>query len=305
MILYSVVIPVYNSATSLEELCSRIHSTFAELGSAFELIFVDDYSEDRSWQVLQRLKVKFPDTVKLIRFARNYGQHSATFCGFQNAKGDFVISLDDDLQNAPEDIPKLIQKQKETLTELVYGVGEKQHALWRKMGSGILRSGSKLLEGGPHKGSSFRLLSRSLIDQILQHNRHFIFLDEVLFWYTNEIAFATVVHYSRPNGRSGYSVRKLLGLVARSTLFYSTWPLKVMTLGGLFLSSLSFIAGMFFVILRFVYDVPVKGFTALMVTILFSTSLVLLCFGVIGGYIKHIFIVLNSKPMYSIAQKEL
>jgi glycosyltransferase involved in cell wall biosynthesis len=305
MVLYSVVIPVYNSATSLEELYARIHSTFSERGTAFEVLFVDDYSEDHSWQVLQLLKVKYPDTVKLIRFARNYGQHSATFCGFQNAKGDFIISIDDDLQNAPEDIPKLIQKQKETLTELVYGIGAKKHAFWRKWGSGILRSGSKLLEGGPHKGSSFRLLSRSLVDQVLQHNRHFIFLDEVLFWYTNEIAFETVAHYSRPNGRSGYSLRKLLGLVARSTLFYSTWPLKVMTLGGLFLSSLSFIAGMVFIILRFVYDVPVKGFTALIVTILFSTSLVLLCFGVIGGYIKHIFIVLNSKPMYSIAQKEL
>ncbi|MFT5862438.1 MAG: glycosyltransferase involved in cell wall biosynthesis [Flavobacteriales bacterium] len=305
MNLYSVVIPVYNSAVSLEELYARIHSAFKEFGSAFEVIFVDDYSEDSSWRVLQDLKVQFPETVKLIRFARNYGQHSATFCGFQHAKGDFVISLDDDLQNAPEDIPKLIQKQRDTLTELVYGIGGKQQTFWRKMGSGILRSGSKLLEGGPHKGSSFRLLSRSLVDQVLQHNRHFIFLDEVLFWYTNEIAFETVPHYSRPNGSSGYSLRKLLGLVARSTLFYSTWPLKVMTLGGLFLSSMSFIAGLTFVILKFVYDVPVRGFTALMVTILFSTSLILLCFGVIGGYIKHIFIVLNSKPMYSIAQKNL
>lgn len=305
MILYSVVIPVYNSAASLEELCGRIHNTFTELGVSFEVIFVDDYSADRSWQILQLLKVQFPDTVKLIRFSRNYGQHSATFCGFQNAKGNFVISIDDDLQNAPEDILKLIQKQNDTRTDLVYGVGDKQHAFWRKMGSGILRSGSKLLEGGPHKGSSFRLLSRSLIDQVLQHNRHFIFLDEVLFWYTNEIAFESVTHYARPNGRSSYSLRKLLGMVARSTLFYSTWPLKVMTLGGLFMSSLSFIAGIIFIILRFFYDVPVRGFTALIVTILFSTSLILLCFGVVGGYIKHIFIVLNSKPMYSIAHKEL
>lgn len=305
MILYSVVIPVYNSAVSLEELYARIHATFTDLGDTFEVVFVDDYSEDRSWQVLQLLKAQYPETVKLIRFSRNYGQHSATFCGFQNAKGDFVISIDDDLQNAPEDIPKLIQKQKDTLTDLVYGVGVKQHSFWRKLGSSILRSSSKLLEGGPHKGSSFRLLSRGLVDQILQHNRHFIFLDEVLFWYTNEIAFETVVHYKRPNGRSGYSLRKLFGMVARSTLFYSTWPLKVMTLGGLLLSSLSFIAGIIFIIARFVYDVPVRGFTALIVTILFSTSLILLCFGVIGGYIKHIFIVLNSKPMYSIAQKVL
>ncbi|MEQ3656785.1 MAG: glycosyltransferase family 2 protein [Dokdonia sp.] len=305
MKLYSIVIPVYNSSSTLDELYQRLAATLQGLQLRFEVIFVDDDSTDSSWAILSQLKQNHKDSIKLIRLSRNYGQHSATFCGLQHASGDFLITIDDDLQNAPEDIASLIDTQTTTQAELVYGIGPKQHALWRKVGSKVVRSGNKRLEGGPHKGSSFRLIVRELVDQILQHKRHFIFLDEVLFWYTNAISFTQVTHHPRPSGKSGYSLSKLIRLVAQSTLFYSTWPLRVMTWGGLLLSSVSFLAGLVFIILRFVYDVPVKGFTALIVTILFSTSLILLCFGIIGSYIKHIFIVLNSKPMYAIAQKEL
>lgn len=303
--IYSIVIPVYNSEETLVPLLSRLKQVFQDNNLEYEVILVDDNSVDNSWNILKQLKKENEAHLRLIRFTRNYGQHSATFCGLQQAKGDVIITMDDDLQNIPEDITLLLKKQELTQTDLVYGVGNKKHSWWRKIGSNIVRTGNKHLQGGPHQGSSFRLINRSLVDNLLQHNRHFIFLDEVLFWYTNEISYEVVTHHKRPEGKSGYSLGKLVQLAARSTLFYSTWPLKLMTIGGIILSLLSFIAGIYFIILKFLYEVPVQGFTALIVTVFFSTSLVLLCFGIIGTYIKHMYTVLNNKPMFSIAEKVL
>jgi len=305
MSLISVVVPVYNSASSLEALITRIHQSFQNNENESELILVDDFSSDGSWSKLLELKNQYKDWIKIVRLSRNYGQHSATFCGLRHSSGDLVITIDDDLQNSPEDILNLVKRQELSQAKLVYGVGEKQHSFWRKFASKVVRTGNRRLEGGPHQGSSFRLMTRDLADELLQHNRHFIFLDEVLFWYTNDISFESVTHHKREKGKSGYSLRKLVGLVTKSTLFYSTWPLKLMTLGGLLLSLLSFIVGVYFIGLKFFYDVPVPGFTALIVTILFSTSLVLLCFGIIGSYIKHMYTLLNNKPMFSIAEKHI
>jgi len=124
--MYSVIIPVYNSQNTLEELFERIDKCFEQHQLKYELIFVDDGSEDHSWQVLRKLKENYNEKIKAIRFVRNFGQHNAVFCGLSYATGEFIITLDDDLQHPPEEIPKLIEKHKKTSSELVYGFYKKK-----------------------------------------------------------------------------------------------------------------------------------------------------------------------------------
>lgn len=304
---YSVIIPVYNSEESLKELCERLIAVFnaTEKNSGYELIFVDDFSKDSSWQVLTELKENYPDTVKIIRLSKNYGQHNATFCAFSFINSDYVITIDDDLQHAPEDIPTLIDKIESEALDLVYGIDKNTNHSLKNAGSQLWKKGSKAVEGALGEGSSFRILSSDLVEKIRNHKQHFIFLDELFYWYTNYIGFALVEKHPRKHGETGYSFRNTFNFITSITLLYGTWPLKLMTYGGALFSFLSFIVGLFFIFKKIILGIDVEGFTAIIVAISFSTSLILLCFGIIGKYLNNIYIVLNNKPTFSIRERRL
>lgn len=302
---YSVVIPVFNSASMLEELNERLIQTLQNESNDFEIIYVDDDSTDRSWETLLRLKQKYKEVVKLVRLAKNYGQHSATLCGLKFATGTFIVTIDDDLQNAPEDIPRLIEKQQETQAELVYGIGKKQHSKFRKAASSAWKQSSKTFEKGLGEGSSFRLFGSELKDKMIPHQQSIIFLDELLFWYTGNIQFVEVPHYPRKDGKSGYTPLKLLKFIIKLTFNYSTVPLKLMTIMGVVLSIGSFLLGLWFVVRKLFFNVSVPGFTATIVTILFSTSIILIGIGIIGKYLSNIMKLLNNRPSFSIQETKL
>lgn len=296
---YSVVVPVFNSQSSLEELFGGLKAVFNGIGS-FEVIFVDDGSSDNSWEVLTRLKTEHPEQITAIRLSKNFGQHNATFCGFGFAKGDWVITIDDDLQTPPEEIRKLIETAARTEAELVYGFyGRKHHSKIRNLGSASLKKSSRWLRNAPGEGSSFRLISSGLLEKIMHHRQNFIFLDEVLLWYTDDIAFAEVTHIPRKYDRSGYTFRSLLRLMSNIILYYTMVPLRLLVYGGFFLSLTTLIIGIWFIIKKLFFDVPL-GFTALIVAILFSSSIILFSLGVIGEYLSRIYQVQNQKPPYSI-----
>lgn len=298
-IAYSVVVPVYNSDALLEELFIRLTKVMGGLGRNYEMIFVDDGSSDRSWEVLKKIKAEHPDGFTAIRLAKNFGQHSATFCGFSFAKGNSVITLDDDLQCPPEEIPKLIKTMEETDAELVYGIyKKKQHSAVRNISSSSFKRLSGLF-GSQTKGSSFRLISGRIINKILDHHHHFVFIDEILHWYTDFIGYVTVEHHPRKYKRSGYSGGKIWKFFANVMYHYSTAPLKVMVYGGLISSVFFFILSIYFILRKILMNVPL-GYTSLIVAILFSTSLILLSLGVIGEYLSRIYMVQNKKPLFSV-----
>jgi undecaprenyl-phosphate 4-deoxy-4-formamido-L-arabinose transferase len=299
---YSVIVPVFNSEQSLEELFSGIQQVFADMGATFEVIFVDDCSPDGSWAVLERLKKQFPDTVTAIRLSKNFGQHNATICGMGFAKGEFVITIDDDLQVPPAEIRKLIAAREPDEAELVYGRFErKRHSITRNIGSRGLKTSSKLLHGSKGEGSSFRLISRSLADKILKHQHNFIFLDEILQWYTDDISFTPVVHLPRKYKQSGYTFRKLIYMITNILMYYTLVPLKFLVYGGLIFSLITFAFGMFQIIKKLVFNVPL-GYTSLIVAILFSTSIILFSLGIIGEYLRRIYQSQNMKPPFSISK---
>lgn len=297
----SIVIPVYNSSESLSELFQRIQNEMSRLQLEFEIIFVDDASKDNSWEIIQKLKTENAGTITGVRMARNTGQHLALMCGFNFAKGNLLVTMDDDLQQSPEDIEKLIRKQSETSADLVYGVYPKRSStMMRKTGSYFIRKASKYTAQTIGEGSSFRLFSRDLVDKIRDHFHSFVFIDELVYWHTTEIETVEVSHSPRKSGKSGYSIFSLTKMFSDIVINYTAIPLRIMTWGGVTLSIISFLMGIWFILKKIFLKTTVPGFTATIVVVLFSTSILLICMGIIGQYLYKIFNHQMGKPPYTI-----
>lgn len=300
MIDYSIVVPVYNSEDSLVELFERIVVVFSDLKKTFEVIFVEDCGTDNSWAVLTNLKEKNPELIKAIKLNKNFGQHNATMCGFAFAKGDRIITIDDDLQNPPEEIKKLIETFEANNSDVTYGIyAKKQHSLGRNMLSKGVKKTNKIFLKGNDNGSSFRIINSRLVKKMMELNTTFIFIDEVIQWYTNKISFVVVKHNKREHNKSGYNSIKLFLLASNLTYYYTNIPLKLMVYGGMIISFFSFLLAIKFMLQKLFYDVPL-GYTSMIVAILFSTSIIVFSLGVIGGYLSRIQEVQNKKPQFDI-----
>lgn len=298
----SIVIPVYNSSESLLELQERIHATMTGTGKSYELILVDDGSKDTSWKVLNEVKAIGGDNVIAIRLEKNVGQHNAIICGFNFSRGELIITMDDDLQHPPEEIPKLIAQYEKTKPEVVYGIYKtRKHGRMRSAGSYLVQKSAKYFS--EHKGdigSSFRLFTRYLVDKVKSHPQNFVFIDEIIHWYTGDIDIVQVDHHSRKQGKSTYTIFKLTKLYFSILINFTAWPLRIMTFGGLFASLISFAVGLLYIIKKVFFNVDVEGFTALIVAITFSSSLILMSLGIIGQYLYKIYQHQNGKPPYAV-----
>ncbi len=299
---YSIVIPVYNSENSLEELVLRLRTCLDQLEGGYEIILVNDGSQDNSWNRLKTIRKENENNLIIVDLSRNYGQHNAQLCGLNLSAGEFVFTIDDDLQIPPEEIPKLIARQKEEKAEVVYGIyPDKQHASYRNLGSKLVEkliSRFGLSEG---KGSSFKLISRSLVDKICQSRFEYIYLDEIIGWYSDRIGFQEVDHHVRKSGNSGYSFYNLITITLRIILNYTALPLKVMTYGGLTASIICFALGIYYIYDKLVNDIQL-GFTSIIVAITFSTGIILFCLGIIGEYIRRLFFIQQYKPPFFIRE---
>lgn len=296
--LYSVVVPVYNSENTLNELYNLLKDFFSKSDTPFEIIFVEDSSKDKSWEILLEIKMNNPDDhISLIKLTKNFGQHKATLCGINASKGDYLITIDDDLQVYPDEIGKMIHTLRAENADLVYGnYRNKKHSGFRNLGS---RTMNKALMKEIGYASSFRIFTREMADKILTQHRDFVNLDEMLFWFTGNIYFADVEHHSGKKNKSGYSTIGLFRQVKNVVLYSTNLPLKFMVYGGITFSFLSFFMGGYFIFRKLFYKVPM-GYTSLIVAILFSTSILMLSMGVIGEYLSRIYQAQNKKPPYLI-----
>ncbi len=298
----SVVVPVFNSDKTLHELFSRLKDVFEQIEQDFEVLFVDDFSSDRSWDVIRQLKEEHPSVVTGIRLATNTGQHNATLCGLFFSAGDMMITIDDDLQVPPEEIPKLIDHYQHTNADVVYGIyANKKHSSFRNLGSKIMEKIIQNYANSPGKGSSFKLIKGDIAHQITKLNHTNIFLDEIIGWFTDDIQYVEVEHIERKEGQSGYSTLKLIFTTTNILVNYTALPLRMMTYGGLFFALLFFCLGIYYIYNKIFYAVQL-GFTSLIVTIFFATSLILLCLGIIGEYIRRLYLSYQNKPAFSVKE---
>lgn len=300
---YTVVVPVYNSAGTLVELCDRIKATFEGMGSSFEIILVNDCSADNSWEVIRSIKQNLGDKLLAIHLRKNFGQHKALLCGFQYSRGEYVITLDDDLQFFPEDIKLLAERIHNTQSDMVYGsyADERQHSKVRKLGSGFVGYIFEKFGNTMGTGSSFKIIHNSVIEKIKHYNHSFTFIDEILSWHTTKIEWQPVRHAPRREGQSGYSLTKLVLLTLNLIFSYTTVPLRFMTWFGFvsFWVCLGFV--IFFIYQRIMFGAQL-GFTALIVSIFMSTGLILFSLGIIGEYLNRLFALQHRKPPYLIQE---
>ncbi|MEC9489941.1 MAG: glycosyltransferase family 2 protein [Halanaerobiales bacterium] len=223
--LISIVIPVYNGENSLVELYSGIKKTAAANKLEFELILVDDHSSDQSYQEI--LKLHNQDSrVKGIRLAQNFGQQNAIFCGFNYAVGDYIITMDDDLQHRPEDISLLYQKIKESY-DVVYAIPEERtYSFYRRLGSKLTNCLFNLIT--PKKGktgvSSFRIITEEMLEKITDTDKSFIYLSAIILKEEPEIANIYTRQEQRKYGQSNYNFLKLLKLFLKLYIYYGKLP---------------------------------------------------------------------------------
>ncbi len=294
---YSVVIPVYNSVDSLPIISKELIDLFNSISATFEIIFIDDFSTDGSRQSLIELAKKKEANIKSILLQKNFGQHNATICGLGFAQGKWIITMDDDLQHPTKEVIKLITSQKESDSEIVYGIftKKKRHSLIRNIGSKVIKHSSRLLRKTPGEGSSFRLMTNRLAKELSKHRLSFLFIEEIVTWYTHNISFVEVEHHPRRFKQSNYSGLSLIKLVSNLVIYYTGAPLKMMVYTGFTISFISLIMGLVYIVKKIFFNVPL-GYTSLITAILFSTSLILLSLGIIGEYLSRIYMAQNQRP---------
>jgi undecaprenyl-phosphate 4-deoxy-4-formamido-L-arabinose transferase len=209
---YSVIIPVYNGEETVEALFEKTNHFFEHARLHFEMIFVHDCGPDNSWEVLTNLKQKYSDTIKLIKLSRNYGQHNAIICGIENAHGDFVITMDEDLQHNPQDIKSLIAEQAKNDYDVVYGNYEmREHSFVRNTGSWFLKKMiAKSIPNIHPDYSAFRLIKMDIAKALVNMQNSYTFLDGYIAWITTHCGSCTVSHAPRQGGKSAYNVKKLV-----------------------------------------------------------------------------------------------
>ncbi len=295
---YSIIVPVYGAQNSLVLLNNSIKEFF-ENKYTYEIIYINDCSLDDSWGVLKKIKSE-NDCVTIINFNRNFGQHAATICGFKHSKGDYIITIDDDLEAHPKEIEKLIASQEQTNADLVYGVYKKlNQTIIRKILTNIYKFLSKVEGDKKGKGSSFRLLKKSLAKKISDNHKQFVFIDELCLWYTSKIDFIETESNKNYIHKSRYSISSLFSLSGNVILFSSTFPLKFVTRMGVGLATINFIIGIHYLLKKIFLKTPVDGYTSLIVSILFSTGLIIFCIGIIAQYLSQVLKSVNNAPCYS------
>ncbi len=300
---FSVIIPVYNSEKTLDELFRRIDQVFNQIEKTYEIIFVEDCGQDRSWEILMEIKRRHSDKVTIVKLGKNYGQHNAIMCGFNMAHGRFIITIDDDLQVPPEEIPKLVDHQRKSGSDVVYGIyKQKMHGFSRNLGSRIIQKIFRYVFDTKGDITSFRLIRHEIIQKVQSHKQNFVFVDGLLHWYTSRITRTETSHEPRKAGRSGYTFSKLFRLSANLLFNFTTLPLRMVVYAGFFISIISFFIGTVFILRKLVYNVPV-GYTSIIVTLFFMSGLLLLVMGVIGEYLSRLYSLQNDKPQYSIREK--
>lgn len=305
MPILSVVIPVYNEAGSLPELYARLHESLEGYGKPYEIVFVDDGSTDGSFEQLVELHGQDP-RVRVIRFVRNFGQQMAVLAGLRQVRGEVVVLIDADLQTWPEDIPLLVEKLEEG-HDLVFGLRQNRaDSLVRRMGSRfvgwLLRKYTGLQV--PDSSCGFIAVRRNLLEAAVSSNEKSRLLLATLAWLAGgKAASVPVRHAARKHGETKYSMGQLVGLTLNLICSYSSAPLRLSLLVGIFVALLSGGAFVWFVSAA-LFDVPGPHGSAwfLGAEMGFLGGLQLIFIGIVGEYLARVYRETRDQPLYVVGE---
>ncbi len=301
---YSVVIPVYNSTATLPELVNRLQAVFTGMGESHEVIFVDDGSPNPdTWPMLGTLSSEHTH-VRSIRLARNFGKAGAVMCGLRHAEGQWIVTMDDDLQQAPEDIPQLAERREH---DVVIGAfaNTRCHSPLQRLTSWIKNCFDAGILGRP-KGvrmSPFKLIRSRVVQHMLAIETPHPFIPALMLHATRDMVQVDVTHHPRAHGKSAFSLRRRLRQFANLVFGNSSLVLQAVAVLGVLIACFSFLYGAWLVYSYLVFGRPVPGWTSIMLIILTQGGIVIFSIGVIGEYLIRIIEGVEKRPPYLIREK--
>jgi undecaprenyl-phosphate 4-deoxy-4-formamido-L-arabinose transferase len=299
----SVVVPVYNAEATLGELVKRLELVLDQVAGDYEILLVNDASQDRSWPAIRQLSAGDP-RIRGIDLMRNYGQHNALLCGIRSARYATVVTLDDDLQNPPEEIPKLLARLTGDV-DVVYGCPERErHGLWRNLASRVTKIALQSAMGAEtaRRVSTFRAFRTSLREAFADYRGPFVSIDTLLAWGTSRFDSVTVKHDARKDGISNYTFMKLATHALNMMTGFSVLPLQIASYVG-FAFTLFGVGVLAFVLIRYLLQgTTVAGFPFLASVIAIFSGAQLFALGVIGEYLSRMHFRLMDRPPYAIRE---
>jgi undecaprenyl-phosphate 4-deoxy-4-formamido-L-arabinose transferase len=298
----SVVVPVYNGANTLDLLVERLQAVLPMVAERYELVLVNDDSPDKSWDVIQRLSRTYP-WVRGIALMRNAGQHNATLCGIREARYEVIVTMDDDLQNPPEEMARLLAKMDEGF-DVVYGVPRKREQAWWKglLAALVKRSISSIMGMRTVRDiGAFRAFRASLRKAFAHYDGPDVLVDVLLSWGTNRFASVQVDEAPREAGRSNYSFWKLIKVSLLVLTSYTTIPLRLASIIGFLFTIFGFFV-LVYVLAIYFTDWSIPGFPFLASTISIFSGVQLFALGIIGEYLARVFERTGGRRSYTVSQ---
>ena len=300
----SIVVPVYNDEEVLDELVRRLIPVAKSLSEEFEVIFIDDGSKDQSWRILLKLQKSNPN-IKIIKLARNFGQSNSTAAGLDNAMGDVIVIMDSDLQDRPEDIPKLIQSMEDNDTDMaIVKWMSRKDSFSKKFFSRFFHSVSDKITNLHYEPGLgvFRVLRKNALDQIKNIPETTGTTLSLMYWSGFEYSIVELERDARYAGASGYNLRKMLKLAADRIFSYSLFPIRVASYVGLTVGGLSVVFGIFLIIKRIIDENIPAGWTSTLVLLAFLFGINFFFLGIIGEYLGRIYLESKGRPKYIISR---
>src|SRR6266404_7977272 len=292
----SIVIPVYNGARSIADLVRALEDL--SIAGGHEIVLVNDGSADNSLAVCHALFNKARVPITLVNLAGNYGEHNAVMAGLRYATGAHVITMDDDLQNPPEEVERLLAYSQRSGKEVVYTYYDhKRHPMWRNFASRFASRVANFVLDKP-RGlylSSFRCMSAFVVREISRYEGPFPYVDGLILQVTQEIDRLLVHHLPSSSGRSNYPVRRLIRLWMSMFVNFSVMPLRISTFTGIILSAFGALGGAI-VVGEALFRSPPPGWASLMAAVLLLSGVQLLILGIVGEYLGRLYLTVNRKP---------
>ena len=301
----SFVIPCYRSENTLEGVILEIKEAMNKLGKyTYEVILINDSSPDNTWKTIEKLSVENENIIG-VNFSKNFGQHAALMAGMRETTGDYVVCLDDDGQTPANEVDKLLSALEEGADAVYARYGNKKHSLFRNFGSRVNDMMTRIMLGKPKELfiSSYFGVKRFVVEDMVRYQNSYPYVIGLVLRATKNIVNVDVTHREREEGRSGYTLKKLLGLWFNGFTAFSVTPLRIATVIGVFCAVLGFAYGLYLFIRRLVDPNMVMGFSSIMCTILFVGGMLMIMLGLVGEYIGRIYICLNNSPQYVIREK--
>lgn len=299
----SLVIPVYNEEESLGELYQELNRVLAEINKIYEIIFVDDGSNDKSLNVLKELKKK-DEHVKIIAFFRNFGQHAAVMAGFRYAKGEIVVTLDADLQNPPQEIPNLIKKIEEGYDVAGGKRLRRKDVFLRRLSSLIMNIIISKLTGVKLNdyGCMLRAYNKKIIMCLLQYGEKSVYIPAFASWLSSNVIEVSVEHYPRKHGKSKYSLLKFLRQAFDLITAYTLFPIQLISIVGVIFSILGILLACYLMSFRIFFGTA-STLTTFISALLFFSGVIIFFMGIISEYLVRMYIETRKNPLYIIKEE--